>query len=126
MTIEVEIDKKANLRKHKVTGILTLDALQNKLREIYEEPDYNPDMDVLWDLREADLSSFEADDVDKLSDMVSKFWGTEGKSRAALVVSKDLDYGLSRMYEMLLENRISSIVRIFREIDAALEWIERR
>jgi len=124
MTITTHIDKEANLRHHKVTGPLTKDELIEKLKEVYSEPDFDPDMNTLWDLREADLSSFFSPDIQEVRDFVSEHWGTGGKSRSALVVSRDLNYGLSRMYEAFLKGKTSSEVAVFRDYDDAVKWIK--
>jgi hypothetical protein len=123
MAITTRIDKESNLRLHTVKGTLTLKELLEKLKEVYSEPDYRPEMDVIWDLREADLSPFSTSDIRKVGDYVSGHWGAESGSKAALVVSRDLDFGLSRMYEFFLESRTSSEVQVFRDYDEAMDWI---
>jgi hypothetical protein len=123
MAITTKIDKESNLRLHNVTGALTLNELMAKLEEVYSEPDFTPEMNVIWDLREADLALFTTADIRKVRNYVSKHWGTGKGNRAALVVLRDLDFGLSRMYEFFLESRTSSEVQVFRDYDKALEWI---
>ncbi|UCG50517.1 MAG: hypothetical protein JSW58_09920 [Candidatus Latescibacterota bacterium] len=86
-------------------------------------PDAQPNMNALWDLRDADVSSFSSPAVERLAEFVSTQWGTGGKSRAALVVLQDLAFGLSRMYEILLGGRTSSDVQVFRDYAEALEWV---
>ena len=121
--ITTQIDRERNLRIHCVTGALTFDELVNTLKEIYSAPDFDPDMNSLWDLREADVSTFETPDIQNLKNFVGKHWGTKGKSKSAIVVSRDLDFGLSRMYEFYLQAKSSSEVQVFREYDEALKWI---
>lgn len=121
--ITTHIDKKFNLRIHQVTVSTTLDDIVSTLKGLYSEPDFNSEMNVLWDLRGADLASFLTSNIQKLRDFVSAHWGTEGKSRAALIVSRDLEFGLSRMYEFFIESKTSNKVRVFRDYDEALEWV---
>jgi len=123
MKITTEIDKKAGLRKHKVTGDLTVESLLAELGKIYSGPDFQTDMDVLWDLRDAKFQSVSSAEVQRVSDFVAAHWGTGGKSRAALVVSRDFEFGMTRMYEIFLESRSSVRVRVFRDLDKALKWI---
>ena len=122
MEITTEIDKKANLRKHKVTGDLTVESLLAELGKIYSEPEFQADTDVLWDLRDAKFTSVSPADVQRVSDFVAGHWGV-GKSKAALIVSRDFEFGMTRMYEILLESRTSAQVRVFRDLDEALKWI---
>ena len=123
MEITTNIDKEAGLRTHKVTGIVSKNDLLAKLDDIYSIPDFQTEMNVLWDLRNADLASFSSDDIHKIRDVVGYNWGTGGTSRAALVVSRDIDFGLSRMYEMSLESITTSKLQVFRDIDEALTWL---
>ncbi len=97
MEISTLIDKERNVRSHKVKGLISVRDLKEKLLAFYMSPDYDPDMNALWDLREADFSSVTSAEVESLMEMVKEHWGQGGKSKAALIVSKDLDYGLSRM-----------------------------
>ena len=75
------------------------------------------------DFREADLSSFQSPDIQMIRDFVSKHWGTGGNCKAALVVSGDLGFGLSRMYEFFIEDKTTNDVKVFRQIEEAMEWI---
>ena len=126
MTVDIttEIDKEANLRTHKVTGGVTVDSLLAKLGEIYSRPDFQADMNSLWDLRGAEFLSMTSSELEKLANFVVGHWGTGGKSRAALVVSRDFEFGLSRMYEIFVESRMSGEVEVFRDLDEALAWVK--
>ena len=121
--ITTQIGVERNLRIHCVTGALTFDELIGSLKNLYSDPDFDPGMNSLWDLREADVSSFETPDIQNLRNYVGKHWGTEGKSKSAIVVSRDLDFGLSRMYEFYLQSKTSSEVPVFREYDEGLKWV---
>lgn len=123
MEFTTHIDEGANLRMHKVSGVVTKESLIERLNEIYSAPDFISDMNVLWDLREADLSSFQSPDIQHLRDFVKDHWATGGTSKAALVVSRDLDFGLSRMYEFFIKDRTTNDVRVFRDMDEARDWV---
>jgi hypothetical protein len=124
MEIKVTIDKKANLRRHVVTGRLSGKDLHEALSSIYKGPDFVPDMNVLWDLRGAEVSEMSSSDIEEVSELVSRHWGKGGSSRAAIVVSQDFEFGLSRMYQVFLESRMETQIRVFRSIDEAEAWIE--
>lgn len=123
MPIETYIDRDKRLRTHKVSGKLDLTKLVSVLKELYESNNFDYEMDVMWDLRDADLASFTFDKIEQLRDYVTGHWGTKGKSRAALLVNSDLDYGLSRMYEMLSNGKTKSKIRAFRNLDDAMKWL---
>jgi hypothetical protein len=122
MAIKTHIEPDTGLRRHKVQGKFMLVDIRQTLEAIYSRPDFRPDANVLWDLREAtpDLS---AEDVRQLADFVAKNWGPEGKSKAAFVVSSDYQFGMSRMYEMLLKSQSRNALMVFRDIDDAERWL---
>jgi len=126
MEIRSTIMKDKNLRTHTVSGVLAVDQLLKHLRGIYASPDFQSDMDVLWDLRDADFSAISSADVESVRDLVKDHWGLSGKSKAALIVSGDQDFGMSRMYEILMDQVTENKVMVFRDRKEAYKWIENR
>ena len=123
MEISTEINKKKNIRSHIVRGVIDISELTEYLKEIYNSSDFDPRMNVFWDLQKADFSCISSENVTSFMEYVSKQWGTEGKSKAALIVSYDLGYGMSRMYQTLMDGATSSKIAVFRDINEAKEWI---
>ena len=124
MEISTEINKEKNMRCHIVRGVVDISELTNCLKEIYNSSDLDPDMNVFWDLQKADFSCISSENVRSFMEYVVKQWGTGGKSKAALVVSDNFGYGMSRMYQMMMEGATSSEVAVFKDINKAKEWIE--
>ena len=92
---------------------------------MYTSLPMNADMNVVWDLRAAEgIGSLATNQLDKLIGLVGKTWGTKGKNKAALVVSRQVDFSLARMYEQQLEMHSPSVVRIFKDIKKAVQWID--
>jgi len=123
MAIKTDLLKAENLRIHTVTGSLSLEKLITALKNIYASDKVGTDINALWDIREADVSSFSHQDIVRVRDLVKKHWGVGGASRAAIVVTDLLDYGLSRMYGLLMESYTSSEVKVFKTKKEALEWL---
>lgn len=124
MEVKTKISRDTNLRIHKISGRFELRELLAELKRIYSSPDFDPKMNSLWDLRETDLSAFTSAEIETVRDFVSGSWGADENAKSALVVSKEVDFGLSRMYEVMLEDKVSSQVHIFRDYDKALAWIQ--
>jgi uncharacterized protein (DUF2164 family) len=124
MEITTIINKEENLRIHKIKGELTLEILLRELGNIYSNQEFREDMNSLWDIREAEVNSFSAEHVEKVKDLVTNHWGTSGKSKSALVVSKDIAFGLSRMYEVFIEQDTKSRVMVFRDYEKAKAWVK--
>ena len=123
MEISIYIDPRADVREHKVSGLIDIQQLKDFLKKLYETPDFNPNMSVIWDLGEADFSAVSSSDVRSVMDLVGKYWGVGGKSKAALVVAKEVGFGLTRMYEILMSSATTSKVMVFKTMDEARKWM---
>ena len=122
MKIDTHIDRQRNLRTHRVDGLIHVGELETLLAQFYASPDFDPDMNALWDLRSADTSAVTGDEVRSLADRVRQHWESS-RSRAALVATDDLNFGLSRMYERLVGNPATENVRVFKDYEAAEKWL---
>ena len=122
MDIRTEIDPKAGIRRHKVTGEVAVSELTSALQELYSVSTGNEELFSLWDLTEADVD-LEANEVRAISEFVAQHWGKTGRARAAIVVTEDLAFGLARMYESLLSARTPSLVKICRNVEEANRWL---
>jgi len=124
MDIQTKIIPEHNLRKHMIVGVINVMDLRKMLKEFYESPEFDLTMNAIWDLSAADFSKVSTNQVRALADMVYHYWGQSGRSRSALVVTKNLDFGLSRMYEMLVAKSGESQVGVFRTMEEAERWIK--
>jgi hypothetical protein len=97
MIVNTVVDKKASVMIHTVTGEMTFDEIKSSYEAILSHPDYQEDMNSIWDMRNADASKFDRQDVIRLA----RYFETQLKNRAefkvAVIVSRDLEYDLSRM-----------------------------
>lgn len=80
--ISTEIDTKRNVRTHVVVGSITVRELVESLSKIYSSSLFDPNINSLWDLREADFSSFAQSDINLVKNMVDRHWGRKGRSMA--------------------------------------------
>lgn len=124
MEFLIHIDEKKNIRSLKVTGLINITELLNKLGDFYKSSEYDPDMNALWDLRDADFTSITADSVHSFVEIVKKYWGRNNQNnKAALIVSSDFDYGIARMYEIPLSMGTSGNIMVFKDYEEAESWL---
>jgi hypothetical protein len=124
MEMHTQIDKKRNLRSHRVTGLINVSELKQKLEEFYISPAYDPKMDALWDMRDADFSAVTTDEIYSFVNMVKSYWGQTGQGKSAIVVESVFDYGMTRMYEIILTLNTSSNIMVFKDYDEAQKWLK--
>lgn len=85
----------------------------------------SPTTNILWDFSEAELEDVEVAEVNRIAQTARKYADRRKAGRTALVFSKDVGYGLGRMFGTLQEVRGSGVrYRSFRTYDEALSWLE--
>ena len=79
---------------------------------------------VLWDIREGSLVSLSSNDLQMIVKRGAQFADRRKGGRTAIVCSKDLDYGLSRMFQAFASlQHIPFEIDVFRNLEEAREWL---
>jgi len=97
-----------------------------KPNSIYCNVDYRGKItkNTLWDFTKADMSKITTGEYRDIANVAAKFAHLREGGKAALVLPKDLSYGLGRMFETFSEiENIPYEIRSFRGIDEAREWL---
>ena len=124
MQFATSINSAHQIRCHAISGEFDMDGLLNELSRFYDSPDYDPEMNVLWDLRQLDgLSGLATSELSRLVALVSRRWVSSQPRRAALVVSRMVDFGMARMYEMRMESVSRQEIRVFTDFEQARQWL---
>ncbi len=122
MELTVTIDDDAKLRIQTLSGKAKPEDLSQAVEEVYKRPDFNPDHNFVWDLRQCTMENVSSDAVRQFAMFVTVQWTATGiPPKGAFVVSRDLEFGLSRLFTSYLD--ADSDFRIFRDMDEAIEWL---
>ena len=122
MAITTTIDSETGLRIHVITGEMTPEDLIETFEQAFSRDDFEPGSAALWDLQGATGKDLLAGDIRGLVDAVVKHRSGDEGTRIAIVVARDLDFGLARMYEQMLEASTPVRVMVFRDRDEAEIW----
>ena len=109
---------------HTVTGEFNFDDLFEFLVNVYDDKDFDPNLNSVWNLIDVDeIEKVSTDQIQKIVAYVS--WKREkyGSMKTAIAVSSRIHYGIARMYEQSLEAASKSEIMVFRDLDSALDWI---
>lgn len=128
MPIKTVVDTEKNITVHIASGNLTFDEIAKALTSFYESSEM-PET-VIWDGRNASLKNFSSSQLEQIATYPTRF--NTGKSRIkgglrAIVAPTDLDYGLSRVIEILTEFSEQALpykIKVFRSMEEANKWIE--
>jgi hypothetical protein len=114
-----KIDKERKLVMSTYSGVLTIaDALGHQ-EKLPKDPDFDPSFSQLFDVTHVTDVQLTAEDVRTLA-RTSVF---SPDSRRAVLVDSDLKFGLARMFEVLRDTMGEKGIRVFRNLDDALDWI---
>jgi hypothetical protein len=101
------------------SGVFTSAGVLAHQDQILADPDFNPGYSQLLDLTHVTKMDLSAEDICKLAE---RDIFLPASSRAILVAT-DLGEGFARLFKMLREHAGEQRIRIFRNLDEALEWV---
>jgi hypothetical protein len=114
-----KIDKERRLVMSTYSGVLTAaDALGHQ-KNLLDDPDFDPSFSQLFDVTHVTDVRLTTEDVRRLAQRTV----FSPDSRRAILVSNDLQFGLSRMFGVFRENMGEKGIRVFRNLEEALEWV---
>jgi len=119
--MKLHIDEGKNIAHIKLSGPLSKEAILSVFDLAVSDKRYKKGMGRLWDFSDADLSSLSVLTVIDMAQYSLKFSKGINDVKVAFVANKDLEYGLSRMFEM--SSNAKTPIRVFRTISDAEEWL---
>jgi hypothetical protein len=93
------------------------------MHKLMDHPGFLPSMDCLWDCCAVDATDMTADDTSRMASFVNSPSNRRGVGRTALVADQDDAFGMGQMYALRFEDTVPGAFRVFRTIEAALEWL---
>lgn len=122
MPLKTVIDKKIRLTIRTVTGELTFEEIKSSYEALLSHPDFQKDMHVIWDVRDADPSKFEREDIIRIARYFEPKLKYLGDYKAAVVVSRELESDLTKIYQVAAAD-FSTKIGIFRSLEEAKKWV---
>lgn len=101
-----------------VQGDPTVSDIKQTLDQTRDASGYN-NLARLWDFRKSSFE-FTAEELEEIASHAST--ADLDPARVAMLVSQDLSYGVSRIYEAYRKSALTD-VKVFRDEAAALEWL---
>lgn len=91
--------------------------------ELIHHPHWQVGGDILWDVRQCTSDHLDSPDIRAIAMILNKYREQRGRGRAAWLVSRDMDFGMSRMFEMMNENTVVFQFRVFRNQEEAEQYL---
>ncbi len=100
-------------------GIITF------FKDIVAHPQWKPGLKILLDHRKLKIDTLKMDGIQSISTFFKQIGPKFGDGKLALVMQRDIDFGLARTWEILTADDVDIAIAVFRSIDEASRWLER-
>jgi hypothetical protein len=122
MAMRFSIDRTRDLTVFTLTGEI---ALSEFIDCLHSYIDNQPTFYEIYDVRELSGSRFSKEEVGALALFLEQRVAKRPSGgKTAVIVDKNIDYGLSRMVSMLTDGRVPYTIEVFKSIDAAHQWLD--
>ncbi len=103
-------------------GEYTNEGLRAMITDILSDARWKPDMHAFFDHRELDLAKSDFDEMMKASGVHMEHDDHIGNGRAALLFSGDVNYGIGRIYESIMDGKSKAQIQVFTDEQEARKW----
>lgn len=100
------------------------EGLMASMEAVAHHPQWRVGYSVLVDHRKLCLAELSNSGIENISHGFIELRKAFGDGRCAIVLAKDVDFGLARAWEMITADEVAMAIHIFRDIDKARCWIE--
>lgn len=122
MPISYTIDRTKDITTFNLSGEVYLEEF---IQSLHAYIDDNPTTYEMYDVRELSGTRFSSGEVKKLTEFLQKQNAKRlPGSKTAIVVDRDIDFGLSRMISMMTDQTVPYRIEVFRSMDAAEKWLD--
>ena len=105
------------------SGNISSSEIIKALHGLLQDSQFKSGMDILWDFRQVKTENMRADQIREIVSFIKNNQEKRGANyRVALVVSRDIDFGLARMYEAYTQE-LPFQLQIFKQLSAAEDWL---
>ena len=119
--IKIEINQEKDLSTFTTSESFSVQDVCDALDRYYSGPITSL---LLWDATRLNSSSWQRDDILTAVRKTKEYSHLRAGGKSALVMPRDLPFGLARMYQAYSEvHNLQIDVEVFRSIEKAVEWL---
>jgi len=108
------------------SGVVPLDELLAAFDEVRAAPEYREALRIIQDHRAADWSHVTADEIRHRAEAIVAYTRPDERHVVAVVVDRQVGFGLMRMREAHIAGRVATIDRVFYDLESARAWLAGR
>ncbi len=121
--MEFSLRYSGGLFEIKISGSAKPKIYSDSLDALFINDLWKPGTPLLVDETEMDAGLLTVKDVRTIAEIFIKRRTEFGPARFAIFVSRDLEYGMNRMWMVFVEEKWETAVDVFRSRDEAIAWL---
>ena len=122
--MDLRMDRAKNIAYIRLSGSLNKEIILDAFDAAVSDERYKKGMGRLWDFRDADLSSLDSSTIAEMAQHSAKFPPGINDVKVAFVANRELEYGLSRMFEAYSMD-VNTNVSVFYTLMDAETWLSK-
>ena len=123
MEFELKIHKKPIYAVVTARGVARPQDFGRITEELVMHEDYFTGIGFLHDYRDVDMADLTTPEVRMISNMVASHREALGRGKWAILVNRDLEFGMARMWNALVQDKVDLVINIFKDESKARNWI---
>lgn len=121
--VTIHIDGVQGVATVILNGRVTGPVVARAIEHLKSFPRYRPGMPQLWDAVQADLSRLTRADFRSIARAAKDSGSSTRRTRVAVLVVREVDFGVARMFEMTEGSDLLPAIQVFRDPAAAMDWL---
>jgi hypothetical protein len=101
-----------------VSGILAF------LDDLVSHPQWKPGSQILLDHSDLDLGRIAQNGIGQVSQYFIKIAPQLGAGKIALIMNREIDYGIARAWELMTADDVDISIFVFRSVEDARKWLD--
>ena len=94
------------------------------LKDIISHPKWKPGQFVLLDHRALKIDNISRGGIEEVFVFFKSIANELGNGKIALVMKRDIDFGIARAWEIVTESDVGISIYVFRQLDKAIDWLK--
>ena len=120
--MDLRVDQTKNIAYIRLSGLLSKEIILEAFDTAVSDQRYRKGMGRLWDFRNADLSLLDSSTIEEMAKYSMNFPPGINNVKVAFVAQRELEYGLSRMFEAYSRDGKTSVA-VFFTLEEAEDWL---
>lgn len=121
--VTIHIDGVQRVATVILTGRVTGTVVARAIEHLQSFPRYRRGMPQLWDAVQADLSRLTRGDFQTIVRAAKGSGSPRRQTRISVLVVKDVDFGVARMFELTEGSDLLPTIHVFRDPATAMAWL---